>query len=315
MEVSFLSSNTLTVAATRTSKTHQVTALINQFKPFTCRKTSVTRSYKINRQAKNLRICCELGSFSSNRDDDFNEVEDEPMINRDWRSFRARLIAAEHAPKSTQDDQSAAPIDPDRPLDNDHPQTISIGDKWAHMIHEPEKGCLLIATKKLDGDNIFERTVVLLLENSPIGPTGIILNRPSLMSIKEAKSPAMDLSETFSNRPLFFGGPLRGGIFLINGPIQGDDFAFEEVMKGLYYGRRESLGIAPEIVKKNVVGLDDIRFFDGYCGWGKEQLQDEIKSGCWTLAACSPSVIGLGSVESSGLWEEVLGLIFPKMLL
>ncbi|GJW35662.1 UPF0301 protein, partial [Tanacetum coccineum] len=44
-------------------------------------------------------------------------------------------------------------------------------------------------------------------------------------------------------------------------------------------------------------------------GWEKEQLRDEIKAGYWAVAACSPNVIGLATVGSVGLWEEVLGLM------
>ncbi|KAF7803036.1 UPF0301 protein [Senna tora] len=227
----------------------------------------------------------------------------------DWRSFRARLVAGEQLQTTSYDPSDA---DPDAVAN-----PIAIGEKWAHLIHEPEKGCLLIATEKLDGVHIFERTVVLLLSNGPLGPSGIILNRPSLMSIKETRPTVVDAEGVFSNRPLFFGGPLEEGLFLL-GPKERDEGVgkkssasgvFEEVMKGLYYGTKESVGCAAEMVKRNVIGLGDLRFFDGYCGWEKEQLRDEIRAGYWTVAACSPSVVGLGSVGSIGLWEEVLGLM------
>lgn len=136
------------------------------------------------------------------------------------------------------------------------------------------------------------------------------------MSIKEARSTDLDLAGTFSGRPLFFGGPLEEGLFLV-GPQEGEDRVgrsgvFEEVIKGLYYGTKESVGCAAEMVKRSVVGVGDFRFFDGYCGWEKEQLRDEIRAGLWTVAACSPSVVGLASVGSGGLWEEVLGLVGGK---
>ncbi|KAK9674495.1 hypothetical protein RND81_12G236400 [Saponaria officinalis] len=201
-----------------------------------------------------------------------------------------------------------AEVDPVKP---------EIGDKWAHPIHEPERGCLLIATEKLDGVHIFERTVVLIIATGPLGPTGIILNRPSLMSIKETKSTVLDQSGTFLDRPLYFGGPLEEGLFLVSSPSEGDNSVgrsgvFDEVMKGLYYGTRESVGCAAEMVKRGMIGMDDIRFFDGYCGWEKEQLQDEIRAGYWTVAACSHSVIGLETMNSGGMWEEILGLMGTK---
>ncbi|RZC60920.1 hypothetical protein C5167_022694 [Papaver somniferum] len=251
--------------------------------------------------------CCNLDQPSSSGDDY------KPASEADWRSFRARLVAVERASRT---DEPNTWVDPDTV--EDHPPHVPIGDKWAHSLHEPETGCLLIATEKLDGVHIFERTVVLLLSTGPMGPTGIILNRPSLMSIKETRSTVLDVGGTFSDRPLFFGGPLEEGFFLLSPDLkQGDSNddgvaksgVFDEVMKGLYYGTKESVGCAAEMVKRNVVNLGDFRFFDGYCGWEKDQLQDEIKAGYWTVAACSPSVIDLGSVGRIGLWEEVLGLM------
>lgn len=231
-----------------------------------------------------------------------------PSLESDWRYFRARLVARERASRS---EVPSALVDLDTVVD--HPKPVTIGDKWAHEIHEPEKGCLLIATEKLDGVHIFERAVILLLSTGPLGPSGIILNRPSLMSMKESKSTVLDVAGTFSDRPLYFGGPLENETFLVGG----DDAVarsgvFEEVMKGLYYGTKESVGCAAEMVKRSVVGVGDFRFFDGSCGWEKGQLNDEIRAGYWAVAACSPSVIGLGSVGSIGLWDEILGLMGPR---
>lgn len=232
-----------------------------------------------------------------------------PIIDSDWRSFRARLVVGERRSINQQQSQLDSPS-----TAND----LTIADKWVHAIHEPEKGCLLIATEKLDGVHIFERTVILLLSTGPVGPTGIILNRPSLMSIKETKSTALDVQGMFSDRQLFFGGPLEESVFLVRekgggeGGAVGKSGVFDEVMKGLYYGTKESVGCASEMVKRNVVGVDDFRFFDGYCGWEREQLRDEIGAGYWTVAACSPTVIGLSSVGSIGLWDEVLGLMGQK---
>lgn len=250
-------------------------------------------------------------SSSSSPIDDDNE----PLIRADWRSFRAKLVAGEQTYRAEEYPSSQADLD----TVVDHPPPITVGDKWAHTIQEPEKGCLLIATEKLDGVHIFERTVILVLSTGPLGPSGIILNRPSLMSIKETRSTALDVAGTFSDRPLFFGGPLEEGLFLVSSKGNGYDVdgvgksgVLEEVMKGVYFGTKESVGCAAEMVKRNVIGVEDFRFFDGFCGWEREQLRDEIRAGYWTLAACSPTVIGLDCVRSIGLWEEVLGLVGPK---
>ncbi|KAL6287806.1 hypothetical protein ACE6H2_012196 [Prunus campanulata] len=279
MEACFLASNSFTSNSIKT--------------PFHSKRVGIPSSI----------TCCRMDSSPPSNDDS------KPSIDTDWRSFRAKLVAAEKSLKSKKPASSLVDLD----TVVDLPQPINVGDKWAHTIHEPEKGCLLLATEKLDGVHIFERTVILVLSTGPLGPSGIILNRPSLMSIKETRSTALDVAGTFSDRPLFFGGPLEEGLFLVR-PKGGDDVVgrsgvFDEVMKGLYYGTKESVGCAAEMVKRNMVGPGEFRFFDGYCGWEKEQLKDEIRAGYWTVAACSPSVIDLRSVGSVGLWEKVLGLM------
>ncbi|KAH6830378.1 PPR containing protein [Perilla frutescens var. hirtella] len=245
--------------------------------------------------------CCLSGPSPQDEEGPF-------LIKSDWRSFRARLVAGEQA-SPLKELSAAAEYDGATCL-----LPITIGDKWAHTIHEPEKGCLLIATEKLDGVHIFERTVILLLSTGPVGPTGLILNRPSLMSIKEMRSSALDVSGAFSERPLFFGGPLEEGLFLVSPRGGGVERSgvFEEVMKGVYYGTKESVGCAAEMVKRSAVEAEEFRFFDGYCAWERQQLRDEIRAGYWTVAACSPTVIEQTSVGSVGLWEEILGLMGPR---
>ncbi|KAJ3694456.1 hypothetical protein LUZ60_009936 [Juncus effusus] len=238
---------------------------------------------------------CSLGNEST------SDKTDHPSTQSDWRSFRAGLVASERALNLP---GFSTPL-----------SAKSAGSKWAHPLLEPEKGCLLVATSKLDGVHIFERTVVLLLSMNPLGPMGVILNRPSLMSIKETRSISPDVADTFAGRPLFFGGPLEEGIFLV-GPDgtgagageAGRSGVFEEVMEGLYYGTRESVGCAAEMVKREVVGVEEFRFFEGYCGWEKEKLREEVSAGFWKVVACSASVIGPNWAGKDGLWEEILGL-------
>ncbi|KAI9105059.1 hypothetical protein K1719_022775 [Acacia pycnantha] len=92
-----------------------------------------------------------------------------------------------------------------------------LGTKWAHPIPIPETGCVLVATKKLDGIHIFERSVVLLLRSGTRhpqeGPFGVIINRRLHKRIKNINPTNLDLATTFSDCPLHFGGPLEASMF------------------------------------------------------------------------------------------------------
>ncbi|OVA11927.1 Protein of unknown function UPF0301 [Macleaya cordata] len=231
--------------------------------------------------------CCDIRSS--------REDNNGPSIKADWRSFRASLVASERTAKP---EESSNWSDP-RPIEDNHPR-VTNGKKWAHILHEPEKGCLLVATKKLDGVNIFKGTAILLLLMDPTGPTGIILNRPS--SLRETRSTVPDVEEILFDMPLYFGGPIDEKLVLV-GPRKGDaeevvrrSGVFEEVMEGLYYGtKEESVSCAAEMVKSNEVEVEDFRVFEGHCLWENlDKLKEEIRSGYWNVIACSPSIIGMG---------------------
>ncbi|OVA11925.1 Protein of unknown function UPF0301 [Macleaya cordata] len=224
--------------------------------------------------------CCDLKSSSSS-------------INADWRSFRASLVDWE---RTTIPEESSNRLDPGGT--EDHLPRVTKAKKWAHILSQPEKGCLLVATEKLDGVHIFKETVILLLSIDSKGPTGIILNRPS--SLKETKSTVTGVEEISVEMPLYFGGTFDEKLVLV-GPKKGDakkvvrrSGVFEEVMEGLYYGtKEESVICAAEMFKRNEIGVEDFRVFEGYCWWGKNKLKEEIRAGYWKVIACSPSVFGL----------------------
>src|SRR3954454_22750607 len=74
------------------------------------------------------------------------------------------------------------------------------------MDHSSLKGNLLIAAPTLLDPN-FRRTVVLLLEHTPDGAIGVVLNRPSDTEAREA---VPDLRAVLlDDEPIFLGGPVQ----------------------------------------------------------------------------------------------------------
>ncbi|KAI4332374.1 hypothetical protein L6164_017289 [Bauhinia variegata] len=224
----------------------------------------------------------------------------------DWREFRAKLYTDELKEKLAESDaqNQGGKLHRSKPL----------GSKWAHPIPVPETGCVLVATEKLDGVRTFERTVVLLLRSGTRhpqeGPFGVIINRPLHKKIKHMKPSNIDLATTFSDCSLHFGGPLEASMFLLKTADKLKSPVFEEVIPGLCFGSRNSLGGAAGLVKKGVLKPQDFRFFAGYAGWQFDQLREEIDSNFWYVAACSSSLLSGTSTDSSeSLWEEILQLM------
>ncbi|KAH8956921.1 hypothetical protein BDL97_07G067100 [Sphagnum fallax] len=235
-------------------------------------------------------------SASEGAEDVQLQIGDAP-VELDWRAFRAQLVQSEK------------------------PGSKSIGTKssaahWAHPILAPEAGCVLIATEKLDGQQNFERTVVLLLSpgssNPREGPYGLILNRPLSRRIKEIKLNDWALVKHFGNCQAYLGGPMDTEVFLLlhgTSGIQG----FQEVIPGVYYGTSDGLEPVAEFAKGGNHSLPQgFRFVFGYSGWGSDQLKKEIAAGLWCVAACSSDLIA--SASTAGLWEEVLQLMGGKYL-
>jgi putative transcriptional regulator len=121
----------------------------------------------------------------------------------------------------------------------------------------------------------FTRSVVLLVRHNEDGALGLILNRRTKASLKDAWD---KLSEVPCHRDesLFLGGPCEGPLVALHS----DEFLSEmEVMGGLYFcAGKEKL---ERLAAKH--GGPPIKFFAGYSGWSPGQLEEELARGSWSV--------------------------------
>ncbi|KAE8715261.1 putative Kinase superfamily protein [Hibiscus syriacus] len=246
----------------------------------------------------NSRINNSSGSNKS--DDDASQKSHD--VSKNWREFRAILYNNYQVEKT----------DSDAHKQGETPHVSKpLGQKWAHPLSVSETGCVLLATEKLDGVRSFERTVVLLLRSGTRhpqeGPFGVVVNRPLHKKIKHMKPNNNELATTFVDCSLHFGGPLEASVFLLRVGKKSNP-GFEEVIPGLCFGAKNSLEEAAELVKRGTLKSQDFKFFVGYAGWQFDQLREEIESGYWHVAACSPNLIFGDSSDtwSESLWKEIL---------
>ncbi|KAI3890577.1 hypothetical protein MKX03_036125 [Papaver bracteatum] len=224
-----------------------------------------------------------MGRCCKCRYEDNNNI---PAVGADWRSFRAKLVSREGSSKPA---GTSNLMMNHKPVEEHHAHATN-EDSWAHILQEPEQGCLLIATEPLDGINILKGTVILILSIDSKFSTGMILNKPSSMTI----STVIDKMDG----PLYFGGPLDEKLVLASlRKNSGDD---EILARRLYYGtKQESLCCLDEMVKRNEIVVEDFRVFEGYCKWINKILRDEIRTGHWKVIACSSNIFTpLNSEES-----------------
>ncbi|MFD6100691.1 YqgE/AlgH family protein [Nocardiopsis flavescens] len=171
---------------------------------------------------------------------------------------------------------------------------------------QPTKtGRLLVAAPMLREDS-FRRSVVFVVDDTPEGTLGVILNRPLGLPVAEvvvdwgvlASEPAV----MFSGGPVGTGSGIALGAAGPDGPPPG-------------WSPLEGLGPAAALAGVGVVDLDDpappnggsldgFRVFAGYAGWSAGQLDGEIGQGAWyVLDAVAADVF---TTDPEGLWSRVL---------
>jgi putative transcriptional regulator len=168
--------------------------------------------------------------------------------------------------------------------------------------HDTTAGKLLIAEPMLDDPN-FDRTVVLMIEHTPDGALGVVLNRPSRVPVDAVLEEWAPLAA--SPPVLYMGGPVeRSGVLALArrragrgaGPaaVPGWSGVLGEV--GLL-----DLHVEPETVAG---GVDRIRFFAGYSGWGGGQLEAELAEGAWLVVPADPADVF--APDPDAMWRAVL---------
>jgi putative transcriptional regulator len=161
----------------------------------------------------------------------------------------------------------------------------------------PAAGRFLVADHGLEDRN-FSRTVVLLVAYDGTGAMGLIVNRPSQVSLQEAM-PEQDFRDDVP-RALYFGGPvLTGGMMvLIRSDTPPEDAAL--VVDDVYIS--EGSAVLARIATE-ALDPDRVRVFAGYAGWGPAQLDNEIARGDWLVRPASGAEVF--TADGERLWERV----------
>jgi putative transcriptional regulator len=163
------------------------------------------------------------------------------------------------------------------------------------MAVESLRGHVLIAAPVLLDPN-FRRTVVLILEHTPEGAVGLVLNRPSELVAGEAVPELCGL----------VGGADR---VWVGGPVQPQAvIAMAEYTDGAPQERSVVGPIAPLEVESDLdaaaAHVSRVRVFAGYAGWGEGQLDGELEEDAWFTAPALPGDVFTD--DHPTLWNRVL---------
>jgi len=155
----------------------------------------------------------------------------------------------------------------------------------------------LIAMPGLE-DESFARSVVYLCEHSERGALGLIINKPSDITLKNLFD-KVDLSlrrEDLSKEPVFQGGPVqteRG--FVLHEPMLANQAEDDE---SVYASTMTIPGGLEMTTSKDVLealstgaGPRRVLITLGYSSWGEGQLESELAENAWLTVGADLSVI------------------------
>ncbi|MFQ3268276.1 MAG: putative transcriptional regulator [Flavobacteriales bacterium] len=157
------------------------------------------------------------------------------------------------------------------------------------------KGKLLLS-QPLISDEFFHNSVVFISEYSDDGIVGFIVNKPLNFEI-------FDLIDGFPefDTTIYYGGPVETENLYFIHRVPEKITGSVHITKDLYWGG--SFEQVKTLIQNGDLKPDDIRFFLGYSGWGKEQLDQEISSESWLVDETDESLFDW---DIEGLWKDRL---------
>ncbi len=155
-------------------------------------------------------------------------------------------------------------------------------------------GKLLVATEEVRGSD-FIRTVILLLYYDERGAMGLIINRPTEATPREAL-PDLEGLKDYDGQ-LYWGGPVRmatmRALHRTETPADDEIPVFDTV-------HRVPLD---NTLPEGATNAGNLRFFIGYAGWSPGQLDREVLLGSWHIIPATEDAVFTD--DPSQIWERL----------
>ena len=154
-------------------------------------------------------------------------------------------------------------------------------------------------------DTNFERSVVYVCDHSDRGALGLVINRPTDLTLGKLFD-RVDLKLEIAPRkddPVYFGGPVqteRG--FVLHG-------ASENYSSTLSISDEISLTTSKDVLEAIAGGSgpEKVLVTLGYAGWGAGQLENEIAQNAWLTVNAAPQIIF--DIPAEGKYDAALKLL------
>lgn len=156
----------------------------------------------------------------------------------------------------------------------------------------------LIAVPQLLDPN-FRQSVVLLLQQTPEGALGVVVNRESPLRLEDLCRDQEIRYQGSAAKRVRFGGPVQPqqGLVLYGAEIEDPEGRI--VVRGLQVSASTS-------TLSRLCSSGSARFhcYAGYAGWAPGQLEREIAEGSWIIAPADAALILDAAPDE--IWEKAL---------
>lgn len=161
-------------------------------------------------------------------------------------------------------------------------------------------GSLLAAAPSLRDEN-FMHTVVLMCAHGDEGAHGLVINRPSPITIDKL-APAHELLAR-QRSVVHAGGPVGLDTLQFVHRVPAQILGGVELSSGIHLGG-DIDHLARFLAERGEDAAEDVRLILGYAGWGAGQLDDELAGGSWIPASLRPEWVF--APDAQGIWRQVV---------
>jgi putative transcriptional regulator len=159
----------------------------------------------------------------------------------------------------------------------------------------PLEGQLLVASPGMFDPN-FRRTVVLIAVHTDEGAMGLVLNRPTELTVGQATGALAQL--TGPAELVHQGGPVSPQNVIVLAEFDDPDLAAQIVLGDIGFLPAEA------DIDELVPSVRRARVFAGHAGWGPDQLESEMERDDWIVEPATPDDVFSDGGED--LWASVL---------
>lgn len=164
------------------------------------------------------------------------------------------------------------------------------------------KGKILISSPNLLSDMIFYKSIILIVDKTEDGLTGLILNRRTDLfitkDIKSIRKVKIDL---------YYGGPVSNNHYYLL-KSESDHLESIKIDKNLYWGN--NLEYLFDQIENGLIDQQDVILFQGYSGWNLGQLDNEIENNSWIVI--SDQIENVFNFKENNSWNKIIKTLGKK---